>query len=187
MLGTLFHGARSGHEQVQEKGVSECSGSGEAAIQVIRFATVRQQSISQPLDLGPGCDRVFIPNHARLRVIPDRLHPIGTWCIFIRIQRGKGHRRLTSEDRRYRGFLWKSINRGMNMEKQLGNAAYWIGILSTVIALITRLLAAAGVFVFPAASGKIPISYRSFLDGAILFFLMAIASSVAMWAKSQKS
>lgn len=73
------------------------------------------------------------------------------------------------------------------MEKQLGNAAYWIAIVSTVIALITRVLAAAGVFLFPvSSSGKIPISYKSFLDGAILFFLMAIASSVAMWAKSQK-
>jgi hypothetical protein len=76
----------------------------------------------------------------------------------------------------------------MYMEKQLGNAAYWVGILSTVIALVTRLLAAAGVFLFPVSSaGKIPISYKSFLDGAMLFFVMAIASSAAVWAKSQKS
>jgi hypothetical protein len=74
------------------------------------------------------------------------------------------------------------------MEKQLCTVAYWIGIISTVLALITRLLAVIGVFVFPAAtSGKIPISYRSFLDGAMLFFVMAIASSVAMWVKQQKS
>jgi hypothetical protein len=75
----------------------------------------------------------------------------------------------------------------MNMEKHLGSLAYWIGLLSTVIAVITRLLAAVGVFVLPATAGRVPISYRSFLDGAILFFMMAIASSVAMWAKSQKS
>ena len=73
------------------------------------------------------------------------------------------------------------------MEKQLSSLAYWIGLLSTIIALITRALAAIGVFVFPVTEGKVPISYRSFLDGAMLFFLMAIASSVAMWAKSQRS
>jgi hypothetical protein len=75
----------------------------------------------------------------------------------------------------------------MNVEKQLSNVAYWLGIICTVIALILRALAAIGVFVFPMmASGKIPISYKSFLDGAILFFVMAIASSVALWAKTQK-
>jgi hypothetical protein len=74
------------------------------------------------------------------------------------------------------------------MEKQLSTVAYWIGVISTVLALITRLLAVIGVRVFPAVTeGKIPISYRSFLDGAMLFFVMAIASSVAMWIKQQKS
>ena len=74
------------------------------------------------------------------------------------------------------------------MEKKLCTVAYWIGIISTVLALITRLLAVIGVFVFPApTSGRIAISYKSFLDGAMLFFVMAIASSVAMWVKQQKS
>ena len=74
------------------------------------------------------------------------------------------------------------------MEKQLCTVAYWIGVICTALALITRLLAVIGVIVLPAAtSGKIPISYRSFLDGAMLFFVMAIASSVAMWVKQQKS
>ena len=74
------------------------------------------------------------------------------------------------------------------MEKQICTVSYWIGLISTILALITRLLAVIGVFVMPAAtSGKLPISYRSFLDGAMLFFVMAIASSVAMWVKQQKS
>ncbi len=73
------------------------------------------------------------------------------------------------------------------MEKQLSTTAYWIGVLSTVIALITRLLAAVGVFVFTPTPGKAPISYRTFLDGAMLFFIMAIASSVAAWVKQQKA
>jgi len=75
----------------------------------------------------------------------------------------------------------------MNMEKRLCNASYWIGIVSTVLAVIMRGLAIVGVFVFPASPGAIRISYHTFLDGAMLFFVMAIASSVTMWAKSQKS
>jgi hypothetical protein len=74
------------------------------------------------------------------------------------------------------------------LEKQLSTAAYWIAIVSTVLALITRGLAVLGIFVFPVSSpGKIPISYRTFLDGAILFFIMAIASSVIAWAKKQEA
>jgi hypothetical protein len=74
------------------------------------------------------------------------------------------------------------------LEKQLATTAYWIGLISTVLALITRGLAVLGISVFPASDpGKIPISYRSFLDGAILFFIMAIASSVVAWAKAQKA
>jgi hypothetical protein len=73
------------------------------------------------------------------------------------------------------------------LEKQLSIAAFWLGIASTVLALITRLLAAIGIFVWPSTSaGKVPISYHSFFDGAILFFTMAIASSVIAWAKAQK-
>ena len=72
------------------------------------------------------------------------------------------------------------------MEKQLATSAYWIAVVSTVLALITRALAAFGLLVSPATAGKIPISYRSFLDGAILFFIMAIASSVIVWVKTQR-
>jgi hypothetical protein len=75
------------------------------------------------------------------------------------------------------------------LEKQLSIAAYWIAIVSTVLALILRGLAVLGIFVFPSVSmagGKIPVSYRTFLEGAILFFTMAIASSLITWARGQK-
>jgi uncharacterized membrane protein YiaA len=75
-----------------------------------------------------------------------------------------------------------------DMEKQLYTVTYWIGVICTVLALITRALAMVGVWVLPVAtSGKIPLSYKSFLDGAMLFFVMAIASSVAIWVKAQKA
>jgi hypothetical protein len=74
-----------------------------------------------------------------------------------------------------------------HVEKQLATASYWIGIVSTFLAVVGRLLAAVGVFVPTATPEKFPISYRSFLDGAILFFMMAIASSLMAWAKEQKA
>lgn len=75
------------------------------------------------------------------------------------------------------------------MEKQLATAAYWIGILSTTVALVMRGLAMLGVFAYSPAvmGGKNPITYRTFLEGAILFFIMAIASAVIAWAKERKS
>ena len=75
------------------------------------------------------------------------------------------------------------------MEKQLATAAYWIGVLSTLIAIITRGLALLGIFVFSptVVAGKNPISYRTFLEGAILFFVMAIASALIAWAKERKA
>ena len=78
------------------------------------------------------------------------------------------------------------------MEKQLATAAYWIGVVSTVLALIARGLAAIGVWGVPLSGGGIhpgttPLSYKSFLDGAMLFFVMAIASSVIAWAKAQRA
>lgn len=77
------------------------------------------------------------------------------------------------------------------MERQLSVIAYWIGIASTVLALITRGLAVIGVQVFPTAQqtvgSRVPVSYRTFLEGAVLFFVMAIAGSVLSWAKTQRS
>ncbi len=77
------------------------------------------------------------------------------------------------------------------MEKDLGIVAYWLGIVCTVIALITRGLAMLGFWATTlsgvTSSGRVVLSYKSFLDAALLFFVMAIASAVAMWAKTQKS
>jgi hypothetical protein len=75
------------------------------------------------------------------------------------------------------------------LEKQLATAAYWIGVVSTALALIMRVLAVLGVFVNSptGGGGGIPISYRTFLEGATLFFVMAIASAVMAWAKERRA
>ena len=75
------------------------------------------------------------------------------------------------------------------MEKQLGTAAFWFGIVSTLIALVMRGLAVMGIYAFSATAvaGKNPISYRTFLEGAVLFFIMAIASTVVAFAKQKEA
>lgn len=75
------------------------------------------------------------------------------------------------------------------MEKQLATAAYWIGIFCVAAAIILRGLALEGFSAMSTAlEGKAdPISFRTFLNGAILFFIMAIASSVIAWAKEGKA
>jgi hypothetical protein len=75
------------------------------------------------------------------------------------------------------------------LEKQLATAAYWIGIVCTALALITRGLAALGInaFAFTVGPGRYSVSHRTFLEGAVLFFVMAIASAVIAWAKERKA
>lgn len=77
--------------------------------------------------------------------------------------------------------------KGGNVEKQLAATAYWIGVLSTVVALIMRGLAVLGVFAFSSTAGRNPISYRTFLEGAVLFFVMAIAGALIALAKEPKA
>ena len=86
-------------------------------------------------------------------------------------------------------FLWRSTKGELTLDKQICKVSYWLGLLCTVIAIITRGLTMIGVMAGPLAGGgvvgRIPLSYKSFLDGAMLFFLMSIASAVGMWAKDR--
>jgi hypothetical protein len=70
------------------------------------------------------------------------------------------------------------------MEKQLSVLGYWLGLISTVLAVIFRIMTAANVIPpHMGAPGGNAISYMTFLHGAALFFLLAIAS----WCRSAKS
>ena len=76
------------------------------------------------------------------------------------------------------------------MEKRLSTVAFWIGIVCTVLALISRGLLMLGVLMFPLVASSPAhnqLSPRSYLDGAMLFFVMAIASSATAWAKAQRT
>ena len=64
------------------------------------------------------------------------------------------------------------------MEKQLSLLGYWLGLICTVLALIFRMLTAVNLTPpFLGLPGGSAISYLSFLHGAVLFFVLAIASS----------
>ena len=68
--------------------------------------------------------------------------------------------------------------------------SYWLGLVSTVLAFITRLLAAKDIPFLPSllsAPGGMHVSYKSFFDGAILMFVIAIASSIIAWTKTHKA
>ena len=95
----------------------------------------------------------------------------------------------TPKKRVKKGFSGNPQKGEGTMSKQLISVAYWIGMASTVLAIIDRGLLMIGVSVFPGVAspaGKVPLSPKSFLEGAVLFFVMAIASYV-MWAKTEKS
>ena len=70
------------------------------------------------------------------------------------------------------------------MQKRILAVSYWLGVLCTVLALISRIMMA--FYLMPpriGSPGGIVISYLSFFHGAALFFLMAIAT----WCYSSKS
>ena len=81
------------------------------------------------------------------------------------------------------------FSKGESVEKQLATAAYWIAVISTVLALIMRGLALFGMFAYSpvALAGKNPISFRTFLEGAVLFYVMAIASTAVAWFKERRA
>jgi hypothetical protein len=63
------------------------------------------------------------------------------------------------------------------MEKQLSTIGYWLGLISAVLALIFRMFTALNMIPpHMGVPGGNAISYLSFLHGAVLFFLLTIAS-----------
>jgi hypothetical protein len=70
------------------------------------------------------------------------------------------------------------------MEKQLSALGYWLGLICTVLALIFR--GCLAINIIPphmGPPGGSAVSYLSFFHGAVLFFLLAIAS----WCRTAKS
>ena len=73
------------------------------------------------------------------------------------------------------------------MEKRIAIWSYWLGVLSTVLTIALRGLAAVGVFpILVPASGAF-VSYYTFLRGGVLLLVLSIASSLLTGSRSGKS
>lgn len=72
------------------------------------------------------------------------------------------------------------------MEKHVMRLSYGLCLLCAGLALITRILSALSVpaVIFPA-SGMSAVSYHSFMDGVILFFMTSVTTAAYVWVKKQ--
>jgi len=72
------------------------------------------------------------------------------------------------------------------MEKLVMRVSYLLCLLCAILALVFRALAAinlpAVVFV---SSGVSAVSYHSFVDGVILFFMTSVTTAAWVWVKQQ--
>ena len=62
------------------------------------------------------------------------------------------------------------------MEKQIGRSSYWLGMACLVVAVILRIANAAGLSLSEMFTKGNPISYRTFLVGAVALFVVTIAT-----------
>jgi hypothetical protein len=72
------------------------------------------------------------------------------------------------------------------MKKHIIRYSYWLGVLSFLLALLTRALDILGLPLGNIVTKGNAVGYRTFLDGSLLFFLTAIATASYVWFKSQK-
>jgi len=69
------------------------------------------------------------------------------------------------------------------MEKQLAALGFYLGLLSTILALLFRFFAAFNILqLHMGLTGGSAFSYMTFLRGAELFFVLSIAS----WLRTPK-
>lgn len=72
------------------------------------------------------------------------------------------------------------------MEKRVMRLSYGLCLLSAALALVTRILSALNVpsVIFPGSVIS-AVSYHSFMDGAILFFMTSVTTAAYVWVKKQ--
>ena len=73
------------------------------------------------------------------------------------------------------------------MEKQIVTWSYWLGLLSTAIALGLRTLNVLGILSTVIVQQGRTLWYMSFYKGALLFFLIAIATGSYTSVRGQKT
>lgn len=73
------------------------------------------------------------------------------------------------------------------MEKQIVTVSYWLGLLSSLLALVLRLLNMFGILTTRVVEQGRTLWYMSFYKGALLFFLIAIATASYTAVRGEKT
>jgi hypothetical protein len=71
--------------------------------------------------------------------------------------------------------------------KQIVTASYWLGIVSSLVALGLRSINILGMQIPTLIKRGQALSYMSFYRGALLFFLIAIATASYAWVREGKT
>jgi hypothetical protein len=70
------------------------------------------------------------------------------------------------------------------VKKHIDKWSYWLGLVSAVIALTMRAFNAFGVFLPGTVVQGTTIWYMSFYKGALLFFVINIATSIRFYSRA---
>ena len=73
------------------------------------------------------------------------------------------------------------------MEKQIVTLSYWLGLLSSLICLVLRGLNIFGILASTVVQQGKTLWYMSFFKGALLFFLIAIATASYASVRGEKA
>lgn len=73
------------------------------------------------------------------------------------------------------------------MEKQIVTVTYWLGLLSSLITLALRALNVFGILAPTVVQQGKTLWYMSFFKGALLFFLISIATAGYSLARREKT
>jgi len=73
------------------------------------------------------------------------------------------------------------------VHRQIGALSYWLGLLSSLIALGLRTFNALGMLTPGVVQQGKTIWYMSFFKGALLFFLIAIATASYAAVRGEKT
>jgi len=73
------------------------------------------------------------------------------------------------------------------MEKHIMRWSYWLGVVCVVLAVVIRILNALGLPTILLQTRGNSISFRSFVDAALLFLITSIATAGFVWFKRQNA
>jgi hypothetical protein len=73
------------------------------------------------------------------------------------------------------------------METYILRWSYWLGVLSVLLAAVARVFNMLGWSTMLLQTRGNPVSFRTFVNGAMLLLLTAISSAAFIWFKRQNT